>query len=94
MKKILNKIGQVLRVVMAAPVHLPGKAMHILKYVALGLGILETVLEEEPAPPTLEGEADGGIPGLDKAVAGPTPAEVIEPQERVKGERSGVDGPE
>ncbi|WP_313419981.1 hypothetical protein [Sphingobacterium multivorum] len=51
MKKILNKIGQVLQVVLAAPVKWPGKAGNILKYIAVGLGILETVMEEEKPPP-------------------------------------------
>lgn len=50
MKKIFNKIGQVLQLVLAAPVKLPGKVGNVLKYVAIGLGILETVLEEEPPP--------------------------------------------
>jgi len=47
MKKILNKIGQVLQVVLAAPVKLPAKAGNILKYIALGLGIVKTVMEED-----------------------------------------------
>lgn len=51
MKKILSKIGQVLQVVLAAPVKLPAKAGNILKYIALGLGILETVIKEEKIPP-------------------------------------------
>jgi hypothetical protein len=51
MKKIFNKIGQVLQLVLAAPVKLPGKVGNILKYVAIGLGILETVLEEDEPPP-------------------------------------------
>jgi hypothetical protein len=50
MKKILNKIGKVLQVVLAAPVKWPGKAGNILKYIAVGLGILETVMEEEKQP--------------------------------------------
>ena len=50
MKKILNKIGKVLQVVLAAPVKWPGKAGNILKYIAVGLGILETVMEEEKPP--------------------------------------------
>lgn len=50
MKKIFNKIGQVLQMVLAAPVKLPGKALNILKYVALGLGVLEKVLEEKKPP--------------------------------------------
>jgi len=48
MKKILNKIGQVLQVVLMAPVKLPDKAGRVLKYMALGLGILQTVLEDKP----------------------------------------------
>lgn len=51
MKKILNKIGRVLQVVLAAPVKLPAKAGNILKYIALGLGIVEKVLEEDKPPP-------------------------------------------
>ncbi|MEN5231850.1 hypothetical protein [Sphingobacterium faecium] len=57
MKKIINKIGQVLQVILLAPVKLPGKALHIIKYIALGLGIVETVLDdpekkgEEESPP-------------------------------------------
>ncbi|WP_286856492.1 MULTISPECIES: hypothetical protein [Sphingobacterium] len=51
MKKILNKIGAVLQVVLLAPVKLPGKAGNILKYIALGLGIVEQVLEEDKPPP-------------------------------------------
>ncbi|WP_418360362.1 hypothetical protein [Sphingobacterium detergens] len=51
MKKIFNKIGQVLQLVLAAPVKLPGKVGNVLKYVAIGLGILETVLDEEEPPP-------------------------------------------
>ena len=43
MKKIFNKIGQVLQLVLAAPVKLPGKVGNVLKYIALGLGIMETV---------------------------------------------------
>ncbi len=50
MKKVFNKIGQVLQLVLAAPVKLPGKVGNVLKYVAIGLGILETVLDEEPPP--------------------------------------------
>ncbi|MGJ1404452.1 hypothetical protein [Sphingobacterium siyangense] len=58
MKKILKKIGQVLQVVLTAPVKWPGKAGNILKYIAVGLGILETVMEEEKPPP--EKSTDGG----------------------------------
>ncbi|WP_447769308.1 hypothetical protein [Sphingobacterium faecium] len=46
MKKVINKIGRALQVVLLAPIKLPGKALHIIKYIALGLGILETVLDD------------------------------------------------
>mgnify|MGYP005982655131 CR=1 FL=1 len=46
MKKTFNKIGQVLQLVLAAPVKLPGKVGNVIKYLALGLGIVETVLDE------------------------------------------------
>ncbi len=59
MKKIFNKIGQVLQLVLAAPVKLPGKVGNVLKYLALGLGIVETVLDE--AEPQLE-VSDGKQP--------------------------------
>ncbi|MGJ1241021.1 hypothetical protein [Sphingobacterium siyangense] len=62
MKKILNKIGKVLQVVLAAPVKWPGKAGNILKYIAVGLGILETVMEEEKPPP----EDNSDLPMLPK----------------------------
>ncbi|MDR0265049.1 MAG: hypothetical protein LBJ04_17660 [Sphingobacterium sp.] len=58
MKKILKKIGQVLQVVLAAPVKWPGKAGNILKYIAVGLGILETVMEEGKPPPELPPEKE------------------------------------
>ncbi|WP_286857488.1 MULTISPECIES: hypothetical protein [Sphingobacterium] len=51
MKKIFNKIGQVLQLVLTAPVKLPSKVGNVLKYVAIGLGILETVLDEDEPPP-------------------------------------------
>ncbi|WP_343559018.1 hypothetical protein [Sphingobacterium sp.] len=58
MKKILNKIGQVLQVVLLAPIKLPGKAVNILKYIAVGLGVLETVLDKEGADLPTEEQND------------------------------------
>lgn len=75
MKKILRKIGQVLQVVLAAPVKLPGKAANIVKYIALGLGILETVIEEDKPPPQ---ESD-------------QPVTNAEPDSTGNAERSGAD---
>ncbi len=57
MKKVINKIGRALQVVLLAPIKLSGKALHIIKYIALGLGVLETVLDDphkeeaEESPP-------------------------------------------
>lgn len=51
MKKIFNKIGQVLQLLLAAPVKLPGKVGNVIKYLALGLGIVETVLDEVKSQP-------------------------------------------
>lgn len=57
MKKLFNKIGQVLQLVLAAPVKLPGKVGNVLKYLALGLGIMETVLDEaKPQPDVKDGK--------------------------------------
>lgn len=60
MKRILNKIGRLLQVVLTAPVKLPGKAVNVLKYLALGLGILETVIEGEKPPPEEPGQQKQG----------------------------------
>lgn len=57
MKKVIQKISRALQVVLMAPIKLPGKALNIIKYIALGLGVVETVLEnkekkgEEGSPP-------------------------------------------
>ena len=47
MKKIINKIGRALQVILLAPVKLPGKAMDILKYLAIGVGIVESVIDDK-----------------------------------------------
>ncbi|HAL54459.1 hypothetical protein [Sphingobacterium multivorum] len=54
MKKIFSKIGQVLQLLLAAPVKLPGKVGNVLKYLALGLGIVETVLDEAKPQPEVD----------------------------------------
>ncbi|MEN5435265.1 hypothetical protein ABE545_16645 [Sphingobacterium faecium] len=57
MKKIIQKISRALQMVLMAPIKLPGKALNIIKYIALGLGVVETVLDdkdekgEEELPP-------------------------------------------
>ena len=60
MKKIFNKIGQVLQLVLAAPVKLPGKVGNVLRYFAVALGVLEAVLEEETEKPPPEAEDAAG----------------------------------
>ncbi|WP_031289130.1 hypothetical protein, partial [Sphingobacterium sp. IITKGP-BTPF85] len=47
MKKILQKISLALQVVLMAPIKLPGKALNIIKYIALGLGVVETVMDDK-----------------------------------------------
>jgi hypothetical protein len=64
MKKIFNKVGQVLQLLLAAPVKLPGKVGNVLKYLALGLGILETVLDEAKSQPE-EDDKDPSAGGMD-----------------------------
>lgn len=66
MKKIVRKISQVVQVVLLAPIKLPVKALQVLKYVAVGLGIIETVLdqEKEESSPT----ETTGKEGSDEAV--------------------------
>jgi hypothetical protein len=54
MKKIFNKVGQVLQLLLAASVKLPGKVGNVLKYLALGLGIVETVLDEAKSQPEVD----------------------------------------
>lgn len=60
MNKILKKISAAVQLILLAPVKLPGRALNIIKYVALGLGILESVTREsakgEVADDTLSGK--------------------------------------
>ncbi|MFD2557074.1 hypothetical protein [Sphingobacterium tabacisoli] len=57
MNKIIRKISQAVQVILLAPIKLPGKALNIIKYVAIGLGVLEAVVgEEEPVPNSLRDE--------------------------------------
>ncbi|WP_454879201.1 hypothetical protein [Sphingobacterium detergens] len=47
MKKVINKIGKVLGLLLAAPIKLPAKALNIVRYFVLGLGIIESVINED-----------------------------------------------
>lgn len=60
MKKIINKIGRALQVILLAPVKLPGKAMDILKYLAIGVGIVESVIDDKEESEKNRIEEEGG----------------------------------
>lgn len=60
MKKLLKKISQAVQVVLLAPIKLPAKALNVLKYIAVGLGIIETVLDKEEQSPRAEGKEGSG----------------------------------
>lgn len=60
MKKIINKIGRALQVILLTPVKLPGKAMDILKYLAMGVGIIESVIDEKDEVKTKDTKEEGG----------------------------------
>lgn len=60
MKKIINKIGKALQLILQAPVKLPGKAMDMLKYLAIGVGILESVMDEKDETKKDKIEGEGG----------------------------------
>lgn len=47
MNKIIKKLSQAVQVLLLAPIKLPAKALNIIKYVAVGLGIIESVLDKE-----------------------------------------------
>lgn len=46
MKNIVRKISQAVQMILLAPIGLPSKVMGILRYVALGIGLVEKVLED------------------------------------------------
>jgi len=56
MRKVINKIGRALQVILLAPVKLPGKALNIIKYLAIGVGIIESVMDEKG-----ENDRKGGV---------------------------------
>lgn len=51
MNKMIKKVSRTIQIVLLAPIKLPAKAMQVLKYIAVGLGIIETVLEKEEDKP-------------------------------------------
>lgn len=56
MKEIIRKISQAVQVVLLAPIKLPAKALNVLKYIAVGLGIIEQVIQDDTDKPEKEGK--------------------------------------
>lgn len=60
MRNIIKKISGVIQVILLAPIKLPGKFINVIKYIGLGLGILESVIvEKEDEEQHEEESADG-----------------------------------
>ena len=47
MKKIIKKISGAIQIILLAPVKLPAKVLNVLKYIGLGMGIIESVIAED-----------------------------------------------
>lgn len=62
MKTIIGKMRQAVQVVLLAPIKLPAKLLHILKYAAVGLGILDSLVDhkEEQSPEVAQQEEEEG----------------------------------
>jgi len=56
MRQLINKISRAVQVVLLAPIKLPAKALNVLKYIAVGLGIIEQVIQEDTDKPKTEGK--------------------------------------
>ncbi len=59
MKRLIQKISQAVQVVLLAPIKLPAKAMTVLRYLAVGLGIMEQVMQDEESAPKATGKEGG-----------------------------------
>lgn len=68
MKKIIQRISRAVQVVLLAPIKLPGKALNIIKYIALGLGVVETVLEDKDKKGVEGSPPDQILPNQEKEV--------------------------
>ncbi|TJZ60092.1 hypothetical protein FAZ15_14515 [Sphingobacterium olei] len=74
MRSIINKISKAVQVVLLAPIKLPGKALNILKYVAVGLGIIESVLDNgkpESETPDQKGKEQDSDVAAENGIAHP-----------------------
>lgn len=56
MKQIIRKISQAVQVVLLAPIKLPAKALNVFQYIAVGLGIIEQVIQDDSDKPKTEGK--------------------------------------
>ena len=56
MRQLIKKISRAVQVVLLAPIKLPAKALNVLKYIAVGLGIIEQVIQEDTDKPKTEGK--------------------------------------
>ncbi|PUV24566.1 MULTISPECIES: hypothetical protein [Sphingobacterium] len=66
MRKVINKIGRALQVILLAPVKLPGKALNIIKYLAIGVGIIESVMDEKGEIEKEKSDREGGVKDEDQ----------------------------
>lgn len=82
MKKIIKKIGGAIQIILLAPVKLPVKVLNILKYIGLGMGIIESVMvedEEVGAKNNAQARSSNGLlDGTEDDVAG-----TIKPPDRI-----------
>lgn len=62
MKKIIKTLSKAVQMILAAPVKLPAKIQQVAKYVALALGILEAVVQEDERTPQAGEEASDEAP--------------------------------
>ncbi len=62
MKRILRIASKAVQMVLAAPVKLPVKIQQVAKYVAVALGILEAVVQEDERKPDAGEEGCGETP--------------------------------
>ena len=56
MRQLIKKISRAVQVILLAPIKLPAKALNVLKYIAVGLGIIEQVIQEDTDKPKTEGK--------------------------------------
>ena len=75
MKKTIDKVSAMLQVLLLAPIKLPGKVANVLKYIAVGVGLLQRVLEDgkpdaPPAAPKVPENPDDLVTGDRQEEAG------------------------